>query len=139
MAAQPVSDGLVAHELGVSMARPRQREYEEPGFKNLPGVHVGDQRAGAEIDLGRLCRFERQPHRHFRHVVDDELMEKAIHGGVAAGVAMIAHQRGVDGRALNAGGIPIADLRAPWLQRLDAGGGQRLLAHQRRGQNGIFG
>jgi hypothetical protein len=36
-------------------------------------------RSGTEIDLRRFGGFERQPQRHVRHLVDDELTEEPLH------------------------------------------------------------
>ena len=45
-----------------------------------------------------------------------QLREKSIHRGIAAGVAVIARQRGMDVGALNAGTMPLADLLTPGFQ-----------------------
>ncbi len=137
--AQPGGNGLVAHELGVLVTGPSKGHDKKPGLEDLPGVHVGDGRSGAEVHLRRFRRLEHQPQGHLRRFIDDELMEKAIHRGGAALVAVIARQRRMNGRALDAGCVPIGDLRAPRLQRRYAGAGQGLLALQGRGQNGVLG
>jgi hypothetical protein len=61
MTAEPGGDGLVAHEFGVLVTRPRQRHHEEPGLEDFACVHIGDGRTSAEVDLHRLARLERMP------------------------------------------------------------------------------
>jgi hypothetical protein len=96
MTAEPGGDGLVAHEFGVLVTRPRQRHHEEPGLEDFACVHIGDGRTSAEVDLHRLARLELQAQRHLGYVVDDLLMQEAVHGRIAAGIAVITHQRGMD-------------------------------------------
>ena len=60
MAAQPGRHGLVAHKLGILVTRPAQGHHEEPCLEYLAGVHIGDKRAGTEINLHRFARFECQ-------------------------------------------------------------------------------
>lgn len=122
VAAQPGGDALVTHEFGVLVTRPGQCHHEEPGLEDLSGVHVRDRRAGAKVDLHRLRRFELKEERHIIGVVDDKPFQETVHGRDTPGVAVIARQCGMDGRALNAGGVPVGDLLAPGLKRRYAAG-----------------
>ena len=60
MAAEPGAYALVPHELDVLMAREAQRHHEGPRAAQLSGGRIDELRTGAEIDLCRICRRERQ-------------------------------------------------------------------------------
>ncbi len=117
VASQPGRHRLIAHELRILMARPGQRHHEEPGLEDFAGMHIGHQRAGAEIDLDRFCRLELQAQRHFRNLQCIELEKETVDRRIAAGVTMIAGECCVNRGALDASCTPLGDLLAPRLQR----------------------
>lgn len=116
MAGQPGGDILIAHHFRVLMARPTQRHHEHPGLEGLAGAHIGDQRPGAEIDLGGLAGLEPQPQRHLRRCDRWQLLEEPMDGGITPGIAVAAHQRRMNGRSLDAFFLPSNDLRPPRFQ-----------------------
>ena len=113
VASQPGCHRLVPDELYILVSRPGEGHDEEPCFMDLAGKRVGHQRPGAEIDLRRLGRPELQTQRHVGRMRSVDMEEETIDRRVAAGVSVIANERGVDRRALDAGGPPLGDLRAP--------------------------
>jgi hypothetical protein len=82
------------------------------------GVH--QHRAGAEVHLCGVTWREAQPHSHLGRLFAAQGHQHAGHGRVAAGVAVLAHERRVDRLATHAGGQPARDHRA---MRLYAGDG----------------
>jgi len=139
VAAEPGCDRLVAHDLGVLVARPAQRHHEHPGLEHLAGVHVGDLGPGAEVDLRGLGRIEVQAHRRAHlGLRRSQLLPEAPHRGVAAGVAMVATQPRVHRRALQPLRAPLANQRGERHQRRD-----RARCHarwrQRRAQHRVVG
>ena len=89
---------------------------EEPGLEDFAGVDIGQQRTGAEINLNGFGGFEVQTQRNVGILQGIQLREKSIHRGIAAGVTVVTRERGMDGGALDAGTMPLADLLTPRFQ-----------------------
>ena len=113
---QPGRYRLVSDELDILVARPREGHDEEPRLMNLAGEGIGHQRPRAEIDLRCLGWLEIQTQRHVWGARRVNMKEETIDRRVAAGVAVIANECGVDCCALDASCPPFSDLRAPRLQ-----------------------
>jgi len=109
VAGEPGLDRLVADELDVLVAAPRQSHDEEPGLEARPGHHVGHHRAGAEVDLGGFARFEIEATGRRRRGARVDRLQQAPDRGVAPRVAVVPDQGGVNRRPGNAGLHPDGD------------------------------
>lgn len=67
-------------------------------------------------EFGILMPGPTQGHDEDRGLEGIQLRENSIHRGITAAVAVIARERGMDGGALNAGAMPLADLLSPGFQ-----------------------
>jgi len=137
VATQPGGHRLVPDELHILMAAVGQRHHERPG---APGLAVGvDERgAGAEVNLGGIAGLEVQAAGGLRRQLIADVGHQPAHGRVAACPAVLALQRGVDGRARDALLDPGAKLRTMRLQRGNGGAGLARAA-QRGGDGGVVG
>ncbi len=138
MAAEPCGHRLIPDELDVLMTREAQRHHEAPGAALLAARRIEQERTGAEIDLRGFARAELQTHRGFSRTRSIEHREHAPHGRVAAAVAVLATQRGMDRHAAHALLGPAGDALA---KRLDAGNGAARPARlaDRRRDHGVLG
>ena len=111
VAGQPGLDRLVAHDLGVLVAAPGERAHEDPGLEGLSGVRVGNAGTHAEVDLchvghGKL-EFDGS-----RWLFGQCLIQEAIDGVDAAGVAVLLEERPAHRRGVDALGMPLEQLGA---------------------------
>jgi len=136
VAAEPRGHRLVAHNLGVLVAREAQRHHEEPRLGRDAAQRVRDHRAGAEIDLGGFAGREAQDHRGRRRLGRVDRLQDPAHRRVAAVIAVLAHQGSVDRGAGDTRLRPLGDALAVLLQRRHACRRQRCRG-KRRGQLGV--
>lgn len=122
MAAQPSGDGLVPDEFDVLVAREAQGHDKGPGAAYLAG-RVAQHRSGTEVDLGGFTGGKGQPDRGIRHLVAFERAQDPAHAGVAAAVAVVALEGGVDDDAGNSLTVPNGNLGAQGLQTRHRGAG----------------
>ncbi|CAE6878634.1 hypothetical protein R69746_08893 [Paraburkholderia aspalathi] len=115
MTSQPGRYRLVPDKLDILMTRPGQGHDEEPCLMDLAGKRIGHQWPRAEINLCRLSWLEFQTKRNVGRLQSVEMKQETVDRRVAAGISVVAHKRGVDRRALDAGGTPLGDLRSPRL------------------------
>ncbi|CAI09258.1 hypothetical protein ebA5504 [Aromatoleum aromaticum EbN1] len=109
MAGQPGLDRLVADELDVLVATPGKCHDEEPGLEAGPSHHVGHHRAGAEIDLAGLTRFEIEATSRGRRRARVDRLKQAADRGVAPRVTVVPDQCGMNRSAGNASLDPCGD------------------------------
>jgi len=120
------------------MTRAAQRHHETPSAARLAGAWIGEQRPGAEIDLGGLAGPEVEPHRSLGRPAAHQRRHHPVHRGVAAAVTVLATQHGVDHHARNPVGEPALDHGAIRLHRGNRRAGASCPA-DRRGERGIVG
>jgi len=117
MTAEPGRHRLIPDELDVLMPREAQRHHEAPRTPLLAASGVDQERPGAEVDLRRFTGCELQPHGGFGRPRRAERLQHSPYCRVAAAVAVLAAQRGMDRDASDALLDPPRNERAKRLDR----------------------
>ena len=102
--------------LRVLMTRPGQGRVEKPGLVDLTGHCIRYERAGTKIDLHCFTGLELQTQRYLGHLHCIDPVKEPVHRRIAADVAVIAYERCMDCRALNADRTSGSNLCAPRFQ-----------------------
>ena len=110
MTGQPGHRRLIPDDFGILMPGPAEGHDEKPGLADLSGHRINHGGASAEVHLRGLTGCEDQTHGGLRWRYRNDAPQYTFDGRVASSEAMIAHQSGVNGGALNTGCCPSGDL-----------------------------